>query len=78
MNLQDKITTEILNKALSSMSEKDILEIAKKTMPKVFQSEMEDVLIDFIRDELDLYSILEKAGMKKKLTDMITNAIKGL
>ena len=78
MNLQEKITTEILNKALSAMSEKDILEITKKVMPKVMQEHIEGAMQDFIENEVDVYVLFEKAGLKKKITDIIVNAIKGL
>ena len=78
MNLQEKITTEILNKALSAMSEKDILDMTKKIMPKVMQEHIEGAMQDFIENEVDVYVLFEKAGLKKKITDIIVNAIKGI
>lgn len=78
MNLQEKITTEILNKALSAMSEKDILDMTKKVMPKVMQEHIEGAMQDFIENEVDVYVLFEKAGLKKKITDIIVNAIKGI
>ena len=78
MAIQDRITTEVINAALSSMSDKEILDMTKKALPKVMQEQIESTLQDFIQDEIDMYAILDKVGVKKKLTDIITNAIKGI
>lgn len=78
MNLQEKVTTEILSKALAAMSEKDILDMTKKIMPKVMQEHIEGAMQDYIENEIDVYSLFEKAGLKKKITDIIVNAIKGI
>lgn len=78
MSIQDRVTVEVINKALSSMTEKDILEMTKKVLPKVMQEQIESTLQDFIQDEIDMYEILNKAGVKKKLSDIIINAIKGI
>lgn len=78
MAIQDRITTQVINEALSALSDKQILDMTKKALPKVMQEQIESTLQDFIQDEIDMYAILDKAGVKKKLTDIITNAIKGI
>ena len=78
MNLQDKVSIEVMKKAMALMTEKEILEITKKVLPKVMQEQIEITLQDFIQCEIDMYEILNKAGVKKKLSDIIINAIKGI
>lgn len=77
-DFRDVITEKVLSDAVMAMSEKQITDLAKKLAPKVLEEQLENALQDFIQEEIDLYEIMKKAGLAKKLSNALVESLKGM
>lgn len=77
-DFRDVITEKVLSDAVMSMSEKQITDLAKKLAPKVLEDQLESALQDFIQEEIDLYEVMKKSGLAKKLSNALVESLKGM
>ena len=77
-DFRDVITEKVLSDAVMAMTDKQISDMAKKLAPKVLEDQLESALQDFIQEEIDLYQIMTKSGLAKKLSIAISESLKGM